>query len=47
VTTPREAILAGADYIVVGRPILEARDPVQAARQILDDMQSSASTVTI
>ena len=48
VTTPSEAILSGADYIVVGRPILEARDPVQAARQILDDMQSSAvSSVTI
>lgn len=39
VTTPREAIVAGADYIVVGRPILEAPDPVKAARQILDDME--------
>jgi|ERR1051325_1858070 orotidine-5'-phosphate decarboxylase len=48
VTTPREAILAGADYIVVGRPILEARDPAQAAQQILEEMQSSAaSSVTI
>jgi orotidine-5'-phosphate decarboxylase len=48
VTSPREAILAGADYIVVGRPILEARDPAQAAQQILDEMQSSAASgVTI
>ena len=48
VTTPREAILAGADYIVVGRPILEARDPAQAAKQILDEMQrGAASSVTI
>jgi orotidine-5'-phosphate decarboxylase len=39
VTTPREAILAGADYIVVGRPILEAPDPVRAAQQILDEVQ--------
>ena len=31
----REAIRAGADYIVVGRPILNATDPVQAARSIL------------
>lgn len=33
--TPSEAIQNGADYIVVGRPILEARDPITAAREIL------------
>ena len=48
VTTPRGAILAGADYIVVGRPILEAADPAQAVRKILDEMESSvANTVAI
>ena len=48
VTTPREAILAGADYIVVGRPILEASDPAHAAQQVLDEMESSAANrVTI
>jgi orotidine-5'-phosphate decarboxylase len=41
VTTPREAILAGADYIVVGRPILDAPDPAQAAQQILDELKLS------
>ena len=41
VTTPREAILAGADYIVVGRPILEAPDPAKAAQQILDELELS------
>ena len=48
VTTPREAILAGADYIVVGRPILDALDPAQAAQQILDELElSEANRATI
>lgn len=47
VTTPREAIMAGADYLVVGRPILAASDPVQAAKQIVADMENqSAKTVS-
>lgn len=43
VTTPREAILAGADYIVIGRPILEAPDPAQAAQNIIDELEISAA----
>jgi orotidine-5'-phosphate decarboxylase len=39
VTTPKDAIKAGADYIVVGRPITEARDPAEAARMILKEME--------
>ena len=35
-TTPAAAIAAGADYIVVGRPITEARDPRAAAIEISD-----------
>jgi orotidine-5'-phosphate decarboxylase len=35
VATPAEAITAGASYIVVGRPITEAADPVAEARAIL------------
>ena len=34
VATPREAMKAGATWLVVGRPILEASDPVAAARAI-------------
>ncbi len=33
VTTPSDAVQAGADYIVVGRPITKAPDPVAAARK--------------
>jgi orotidine-5'-phosphate decarboxylase len=36
--TPREAIEAGADYIVVGRPITRASDPRAAAQAIAKDM---------
>jgi len=42
VTTPQSAIAAGADYLVVGRPIVEAADPVAAAREILAEMQRAS-----
>ena len=38
-TTPQEAILAGADYLVLGRPITDVDDPKGAAESILNDMQ--------
>ena len=38
VATPREARAAGADYIVVGRPIVEDADPVAAAQAILTEL---------
>jgi orotidine-5'-phosphate decarboxylase len=41
VMTPAGAIAAGVDYIVVGRPILEAQDPVAAAREIVAEMARS------
>jgi orotidine-5'-phosphate decarboxylase len=42
VTTPAEAVAAGSDYIVVGRPIVEASDPVAAAKAILEEMSVRA-----
>jgi orotidine-5'-phosphate decarboxylase len=38
IATPAEAKAAGADYIVVGRPIVEDNDPLAAARAILADL---------
>lgn len=38
VMTPREAIIRGADILVIGRPITGASDPAAAARAIHDDL---------
>jgi orotidine-5'-phosphate decarboxylase len=45
VMTPAAAIAAGADYLVVGRPILTASDPKAAALAIIADIaQQSKET---
>ena len=41
VMTPAEAIKAGANYLVVGRPIIGAPDPALAARRILEQIESA------
>ena len=38
ILTPHQAMQAGANYLVVGRPIRDATDPRQAARDIVADM---------
>jgi len=37
------AIRAGADFVVVGRPILEANDPVRASLQLLDEILNAVT----
>jgi orotidine-5'-phosphate decarboxylase len=39
--TPTQAIQAGADYIVVGRPIIADRDPRAAALEIVDEIAAA------
>ena len=41
IVTPKAAIAAGADHLVVGRPILAARDPQAAAETIVAEIASA------
>jgi orotidine-5'-phosphate decarboxylase len=43
VATPAAAVLAGADYLVIGRPITQADDPAAAAEAILNEIDSAAA----
>jgi len=37
--TPKEALLAGSDYLVIGRPLVEAPDPLEAAKEIVQELK--------
>jgi orotidine-5'-phosphate decarboxylase len=41
ILTPANAIAAGASYLVVGRPILQAKDPVAAAKGITEEIEAA------
>ena len=41
IMTPARAILAGADYLVVGRPVMEAADPKEAAESIVAEISGA------
>ena len=40
VMTPRKALDAGANYLVIGRPIIADPNPRQALTKILDELES-------
>ncbi len=42
ITTPRQAIELGADYIVIGRPITAAADKVSAAQKIIEELEAAS-----
>jgi orotidine-5'-phosphate decarboxylase len=41
VMTPAEAVAAGADHLVIGRPITQAKDPVAAAQAIATELRAA------
>jgi orotidine-5'-phosphate decarboxylase len=40
VMTPRDAIKAGVDYMVIGRPIVKAADPKKAAENVIKEIEN-------
>jgi len=40
ISSPQEAVKAGADYLVVGRPILESKAPLQMVEEIFKEIES-------
>jgi orotidine-5'-phosphate decarboxylase len=45
VTTPREAIENGSDFLVVGRPITQAEDPLWMVRRLNDEIRGVARRI--
>lgn len=43
ITTPAQAIAAGADYLVIGRPIRDAADSAGAAARIADEIEAASN----
>ncbi|MDD3374234.1 MAG: orotidine-5'-phosphate decarboxylase [Candidatus Omnitrophica bacterium] len=42
VATPSLAVSAGSNYLVVGRPIVQSKDPLESAQKILEEIQNAS-----
>jgi orotidine-5'-phosphate decarboxylase len=40
IVTPQDAVKNGADYVVLGRPIRDAKDPADAAKKVAEEIES-------
>jgi orotidine-5'-phosphate decarboxylase len=38
IVTPGDAVRKGSDYVVIGRPIRDAKDPKDAAKRVADEI---------
>ena len=47
VDTPREAILSGVDYLVIGRPITTAENRIVAAQLVLDEITTALEDMKV
>jgi orotidine-5'-phosphate decarboxylase len=45
VTTPARAVKNGSDYLVIGRPIRDADDPVQAAMKVAEEIEAASLSI--
>ncbi|MDP1787572.1 orotidine 5'-phosphate decarboxylase / HUMPS family protein [Nitrosomonas sp.] len=43
ITTPRQALMNGANYLVIGRPITQAKNPVLVCQQINSEITELVS----
>ncbi len=45
IVTPSQAITAGSDFLVIGRPITQAKEPLKALEAIEDEINETISLV--